>query len=295
MTFPERPALRHRGAICFSRWRVEHGFQESCPVNELLLRERIALQKNEFAPGRDTLVFIHGLAGSSSAWADYVLPFDRDFNLVFPDLRGHGKSRRYRDFSDYRLSLFSKDLEAMFSDLEISEPTLIAHSFGALVAMDYIMRHTRKIRKAVFISARFNPGNRLFFHLASLVDSMLTPVYPLLPPPGFRRLDYKNFPRQTDFDPQRLHHDIVNTGFPVFVHCSRQILSSDYEKAAAEMDFPVLLIHGDRDRVFSVRQALENRRKLRNTRLEIVPGANHVVVLTHAQWLCEKIRNFVDE
>ncbi|MDR3352400.1 MAG: alpha/beta hydrolase [Zoogloeaceae bacterium] len=264
------------------------------PMDELFLRDRIAVQTNDFAPDRETLIFLHGLAGSSSAWEEYIPLFERDFNLVFLDLRGHGKSRRYRDSSEYQISRFAQDLEAIFSDLGITEAILIAHSFGCLVAMDYIARHPEKIRKVVFISARFDTRNRLLFHFTSLVHRLLSPLDSRFPP-QCARLDYRNYPRKTNYNPRRIYHDIRNTGLAAFLHCSRQALGVDYSREAAELRCPVLFIHGDRDRVFPVRHARKNQRRLQQSRLEIVPGASHVIVLSHVEVLCEKIRDFVHE
>jgi pimeloyl-ACP methyl ester carboxylesterase len=268
-------------------------------MDEVFLQNGIALRKNEFAPGRETLVFLHGLAGSSSAWDDYVRPLTQAFNLVFPDLRGHGKSRRYPHRADYRFSFFVRDLEMIFSHLDLSEAILVAHSFGCLVAVNYMRRHPGKIKKAVLISARVDAGNRFFFGLASLLDRLLSPLYPHLPHRTPSRLDYKHFPRKTDFNPRRLYHDTLNTGIASFIHCSREALRPNDQAAMTPITCPVLFLHGDRDRIFPVRQAWQNRQDLSqilpNARLEIIPGANHVVVLTHADVLCEKIRAFVHE
>jgi pimeloyl-ACP methyl ester carboxylesterase len=262
-------------------------------MDELLLQNGIALRKNEFAPGRDTLVFLHGLAGSSSAWDDYVGPFTQAFNLVFPDLRGHGKSRRYPDRSDYHLSLFANDLETVLSCLELSEAILVAHSFGCLVAVNHMMRYPGKIKKAILISARVDPGNQLFFGLVSLLERVLSPLYPYLPQGIPSRLDYKKFPCNTDFNPRRLYHDILNAGVSSFIRCSREALRPNGELASARIACPVLFLHGDRDHIFPVRHARENQQNLPNSRVEIIRNANHVVVLTHADLLCEKIRDFI--
>jgi pimeloyl-ACP methyl ester carboxylesterase len=38
------------------------------------------------------VVFIHGAGGSSAVWHKQLRDFQKDFNLLLIDLRGHGKS-----------------------------------------------------------------------------------------------------------------------------------------------------------------------------------------------------------
>jgi len=44
-------------------------------------KNNIYYRINEFQPGRPTLVFIHGLSGSSSAWLEYEKKFEK--NIIF--------------------------------------------------------------------------------------------------------------------------------------------------------------------------------------------------------------------
>jgi pimeloyl-ACP methyl ester carboxylesterase len=263
-------------------------------MEELLLRNKIALRKNRFKFGRDTLIFIHGLAGSSSAWSDYVQWFAEEFNIILLDLRGHGKSCRYEKFSDYYISSFSEDIDAIFSDLNIQQASLISHSFGCFIAMDYIAKHPEKINKAIFISAGFNTRNRVFYSVLSIINSILGPVFKFMKTqnPG-RRLNYKDFPGNTDFNPRRIYHDVMNTGLQTFIYCILHTLRYDGDEKIKNIVCPSLFIHGDKDTVFPLKHAFFNCLDFSNSWLTIAPNANHVVVLTHAEFLSRKICSFV--
>ena len=60
-------------------------------LTERYLDNRVYYRHGEIKNERQTLVFIHGLLGSSSAWRPYEARFGTDYNLLFFDLRGHGK------------------------------------------------------------------------------------------------------------------------------------------------------------------------------------------------------------
>jgi len=263
-------------------------------MQEIKIKQKISLQRNEFQAERETVIFIHGLAGSSSAWADYAERFARHFNLIFLDLRGHGKSHRYQNLSDYELAHFSADLDAVFAELSISSATLVSHSFGCLMAMEYVVTRPNRIKRAVFISPRFNTQSRVFGFALSATAWLTQWAGKFLPGASIpRRLNYKDFPRNTDFNPKRMYGDIANTGLCTYVHCLRHALRVDYEKKAGQVDCPVLLIHGDADRVFPFRHALHAQKQIPHARLIRVPNANHVVVLTHADLLSREIEEFI--
>lgn len=263
-------------------------------MQEVLVRQKIALQKNEFKAGRETLIFIHGLAGSSSAWSDHVNGFSSQFNLVLLDLRGHGKSHRYPAFSDYLPSHFSEDIDAVFSDLSISDATLVSHSFGCLVALEYAATRPDRIKKVVFISPRFGAPNRVLLFASWAASVPVKFIGKLLSGSSIpRRLDYKDFPRNTDFNPKRMCGDIANTGLRTYLHCIRHALRVDHERKASLVGCPVLLVHGDADRVFPFAHALHAQKVMPHARLVRVPKANHVVVLTHIDLLHDEIERFV--
>lgn len=263
-------------------------------MQEILIKNKIALSINEIRRHRETVIFLHGLAGSSSAWKQCVENLGIDFNIVLLDLRGHGKSHRYKKYSDYELSNFSEDMNFIFSELGLQQATLVSHSFGCFIAMEYISAHPNRIKKAIFISQKFNTRSRVLYlfltgiaWIGPVVDTLfLRPSEPF-------RLDYKNFPENTDFNPRRLCSDIANTGLRTYIHCLRRILYSNHEEKLAKAKCPVLLIHGDSDRVFPFKNAILAKRKIPHARVVCVPKANHVVLLTHANFLCRQIEKFI--
>lgn len=263
-------------------------------MQEIKIQQKISLLKNEFQAERETVIFIHGLAGSSSAWADYTEKFTSHFNVILLDLRGHGKSHRYQTFADYQSSCFSEDLDAVFSELSITNATLVAHSFGCLMAMEYVVTRPHRIKRVVFVSPRFNTRNRVFDFALSGAGWLTRFAGRLLAGASVpARLDYKEFPKNTDFNPRRMYADIANTGLRTYIHCLRHALRVDYEQKAGQVRCPVLLVHGDADRVFPFRHALHAQRQIAHARLIRVPKANHVVVLTHVDLLHREIEKFI--
>jgi len=87
-------------------------------MQEYIWEDRIYYETNEFKPDRLTLVFVHGVSGSSSAWLPYEKIFENKYNILTYDIRGHGKSKKYPNYSDYEIKNFAEDLHDLISFLK---------------------------------------------------------------------------------------------------------------------------------------------------------------------------------
>ena len=91
---------------------------------------------------RPTLVLVHGGPGSydHSYFKPYFSRLADEFQVVYLDLRDHGRSARH-DPSDWSFELCADDIHAFFDTLGIQRPIVLGHSMGGFVAMLYAARH----------------------------------------------------------------------------------------------------------------------------------------------------------
>jgi pimeloyl-ACP methyl ester carboxylesterase len=161
----------------------------------------IYYRTSDFTPGRPTLVFVHGVSGSCSAWLPYETRFSRDFNVLTFDIRGHGHSAKYRRSADYAIAHFVDDLRALLRHLAIDRCVLVAHSFATLIALEFLRTDQSRVEAAVLISSDFDVGRRL---PARILRAALIPVDILefLPFRGGhgRHVDYSRYPDSGDWN-----------------------------------------------------------------------------------------------
>ena len=67
---------------------------------------------------QEWITLIHGAGGSSTIWFKQLRSFQRQFNVLVLDLRGHGKSKLSRQLH-YNFDLVTKDI------LEVIDLSLI--------------------------------------------------------------------------------------------------------------------------------------------------------------------------
>jgi long-chain acyl-CoA synthetase len=98
-----------------------------------------------------TVFFVHGYAGVVETWEYQINYFRQIARVVAPDLRGHGQSDA--PFTTYSMDELVEDIKTIADHLEIHKPfTLIGHSFGGSICVEYAVRHPETLDKLVLLT-----------------------------------------------------------------------------------------------------------------------------------------------
>lgn len=137
--------------ICFSRssrFIRRQGPQGGCFSSYVVLDGAKIVYIDE---GRgDALVLVHGWIGSGILWDLMVPELARDFRVVAPDLPGHGDSGIPDGFS-FDLQGFFRFLEEMREAHDLPRFTLVGHSIGGNIALNYAARYPSWVSALVLI------------------------------------------------------------------------------------------------------------------------------------------------
>ncbi len=89
--------------------------------------------------GAPTVLLLHGLMATADLnWSLAIPALARRFNVVAPDLRGHGRGMRTRRFSGEECA---DDLAALVRELGLGRVVVVGYSLGGLVAQVFARRH----------------------------------------------------------------------------------------------------------------------------------------------------------
>ncbi len=114
------------------------------------------------AGARPPVVMLHGLlVGSLAAWYFGAAGrLARGGRVLLYDLRGHGRSARAP--SGYGSESMAGDLEALLDgQLGDGPVTLVGHSWGALVALRFALRHPGRVARLALVEAPLPPSRAL--------------------------------------------------------------------------------------------------------------------------------------
>ncbi len=235
----------------------------------------------------EVILLLHGIAGSSNTWRPLVGPLSRHFRVLAPDLLGHGDSTKPR--TDYSLGAFSVLLRDFLDELGIARATLVGHSLGGGIAMQFIYQHPDYGQRLVLIgSGGLGPDVGLTLRLASLPGAEL--VLPFIAPrkmvaAGDR---FWSWLRKAGVESPRgeemwRHYSSLSDGptRQAFLRTLRAVVDhrgqavSALNRLTARTDFPVLVIWGERDAMIPVDHAHAAQRVRPDVRVEVLADVGH--------------------
>jgi pimeloyl-ACP methyl ester carboxylesterase len=100
---------------------------------------------------RPTIVLVHGIAGDSSEWAPVLDRLAQDYDVIAPDLAGHGESARLR--GDHSIGAFATWLRDVLEALEVERATFVGHSLGGGVVMQFAYQFPDYVERMVLVSS----------------------------------------------------------------------------------------------------------------------------------------------
>ncbi len=85
------------------------------------------------------LLLLHDIAGSLYSWLEdyYVAPLSERFQVITPDLRGHGASDKPNTPAAYVLPILVEDMLAVLDDLEVTAAHVVGYSIGGRIALGF--------------------------------------------------------------------------------------------------------------------------------------------------------------
>lgn len=108
----------------------------------------------------EDLVMVHGLASNMAFWlGDYAKQFTNKFRVTLFDLRGHGRSGLTND--GYTPENLAFDLKELLETLGIEKAHIVSHSFGGVVAMNYVFNNPERVSSLVLMDTQVNIGRAM--------------------------------------------------------------------------------------------------------------------------------------
>ena len=112
------------------------------------------LLHREAVPGNGPpALLVHGMLSSRIQWRPNLGALSRHIRPVLVDLWGHGLSPSPPDDDAYTVESYVEQFELIRLSLGVAQVVMIAHSFGAGLAMHYAIRHARNVKALVITNS----------------------------------------------------------------------------------------------------------------------------------------------
>ena len=254
------------------------------------------------------VLFIHGILGSQRQWAHLVDEVDDDHRVVVPDLFGHGDSAK--PTGDYSLSSHAATLRDLLDHLGIDRVTLVGHSLGGGIAMQFYYLFPERVDRLVLVSSG-GLGREVNLVLRSATLPGAQQVLSVIASaPVLQRVDalgrgaqrvgwrpgadigaiWRGFTSLGDSESRR-----------AFLATTRAVIDfggqsiSAYDHLGSVSAPPTLIVWGSKDRMIPAWHALSAQRALPGCRVELFEGAGHFPHLDDPDRFARVLREFMAE
>jgi pimeloyl-ACP methyl ester carboxylesterase len=234
------------------------------------------------------LLLIHGMGGTFENWHAVIEPLARQHTVLAPDLPGHGRSAP--GGGDYSIGALAAGLRDLLVALGHERATLVGHSLGGGIAMQFAYQFPETTERLVLVSsgglghevslllrAAALPGANVFIAataaLGSTVGGVLARglgVVGVRPSAdvsevarGYASLSDRN--RRAAF--LATLHGVIDTG-------GQRVHAGD--RHYLDEGMPTLIVWGDRDPIVPLHHGQNAHEAIPGSRLEVFEGVGHL-------------------
>jgi pimeloyl-ACP methyl ester carboxylesterase len=253
------------------------------------------------------VVLIHGMVNSSRHWEQVALHLADDHLVIAPDLIGHGDSATPR--GDYSMGAHAAFIRDVLAVLGIERATIVGHSLGGGVAMQFFYQFPQYVERLVLISS-----GGLGHEVSPLLRSAALPGVSGL-------LALGSHPRMLGAiwrAGERLRESGMQTGVYMqaiaralrplerrgargaFLHTLRSVIDVRGQRVSATdrlyllERMPTLIVWGERDRTIPLAHGRMTHEAVPHSSFVTLPRAAHFPHLEDPEGLATALREFID-
>lgn len=253
----------------------------------------------------EALLLIHGMAGSSQTWRAILPQLAKKYRVIAPDLLGHGQSSKPR--TDYSLGAFAVGLRDLLDELGVASATIVGHSLGGGIAMQFLYQHPDYCRRLVLISSGgLGPDVGWILRLLAAPGAEL--VMPVIAPSPVLRAGNSvrgwlsslglRSPRGAEiwnayssFSDRETRDAFLRTLRSVVDYRGQSV--SALNRLNLRADLPTLAIWGEQDAIIPVDHAYSALAARPDCRVEVLPDVGHFAHVEAPNEVVDLIDDFI--
>ncbi len=206
-------------------------------------------------PGKPTLLLLHGMVASSGLnWFRVFPALEDHFNIIAPDLRGHGRSLRGK--TRFTINRAVHDMAALLDEIETGPVIVVGYSMGGAIAQKLWRKYPEKVAGLVLSATAYKA------RMARHEQRLALPVFAAFVGLGRMSEIFNHLPRGMikRFLPSmvdQLHEDerrwaldeMRRTSLRVILETSREMAFFDSSEWLHEVDVPTAVLVTTEDKV----------------------------------------------
>ncbi|HXQ78734.1 MAG TPA: alpha/beta fold hydrolase [Thermoplasmata archaeon] len=238
------------------------------------------------------VVLLHGAGGSHTVWNEVIPGLAKQFLVLAPDLRGHGRTPAPTD-SHFTFAEMMGDVVRLLDDQGVTSAHLVGLSGGALLALRTTLDRPDRVRSLTMVSgAAYTDA-----HTRAIAERW-SETYAKEGPDRFalRLLKDLYYPdwieANLDFA-DTLREQVKHQDFAPAVHWSKSMAAFDERNRIATVARPTLIVQAMDDAVVDASHGRILRQSIPGAKIRILAETGHIVPMERPQELLEALTTFL--
>ncbi|GAA1479037.1 alpha/beta fold hydrolase [Nocardioides aestuarii] len=252
------------------------------------------------------VLLLHGLGCDHTTWEPVIDSLSRRYTVIAPDLLGHGLSDKPR--ADYSVGGYANGMRDLLTCLGIDRATVVGHSFGGGVAMQFAYQFPERTERLVLVGSG-GLGPEVSPIIRAITTPGFHPVMSLLTLPGVRHVGkaglvgLSRLPSRHTRDLDEVAEIYESFKDPAARHAIRHVVRAvvDWrgqivtmaDRAYLTQVMPMAVIWGEDDQVIPVKHAEHAAELAPDARVEVIPNAGHFPHKDHPQRFAKVVHEFI--
>jgi 3-oxoadipate enol-lactonase len=245
----------------------------------------------------EPLLMIMGLAHNSLSWKKSLPELMKHFQVIIFDNRGSGRSSKPE--TSYTIEIMAEEAKAVLDAANVDAAHVYGISMGGMIAQRLALMYPGQIKSLILGCT--TPGGLQQVQanpevLMTLLSGASIPTTPLEAAWAIVPILYSEdfIINHKDSIAEHIETMIeIPTPPHGFMQQLQACMNHDTFEELDKITVPVLIIHGDADRLISVENGKLLADRIKGSELHIVPGAGHLYVTEAQETVDEKVIDFI--
>ena len=238
-----------------------------------------------FDPKKHSIILLHGSGQSHVVWSlttQYLS--DQNYNVFAIDFPGHGNSEGESLKTIEEMAIW---LDKVINKIGIKDLSIVGHSQGCLIALEYANRYPKNIKNIIFVAGSYEiPVNKSLIDLAysgdiESLNLMMKWGY------GKSKQFIGGNPLQKILNSSREVREVLAVDL---IACNNYTNGYDASKS---IEHPSMLILGSLDKMVNLEVGKKFSNLIKNSSTHIIEGCGHMIMIEKAFEMRDKILEFL--
>ena len=239
----------------------------------------------EFDKKKPSIILMHGSGLTHIVWSLHEQFYaSQGFNVLSVDIPGHGNSegpslQSIEEISDW--------IKLLMNSLDISKITIVGHSQGCLVGIDFASRYPDLIAKLVLVAGSYKmPVNQDLIDLAEAGDEKAILL--------MMKWGYEGSKAFIGGNPVK---KIIKSSREIIEVLAVDLNACNNYKNGAEslekINCSTLCIFGDLDKMVPIKAGTKMSAKIKNSETKIITNCGHMIIFEKAFEMRRIVKDFL--